>query len=76
MPECTCPTEARGPWDCLDCPVHGAECEAELAAEQKAEIDAENAWLRAAESGYPGYDDERERALEANDPQLNGSWQR
>jgi hypothetical protein len=62
-PNCTCPETARGPWDCLDCPLHGAEAEEYLAAEQQAEIDAENAWLRAAEA--PTNDDLAFEAYEA-----------
>jgi len=49
-PLCTCPELARGPWDCLDCSEHGQQAADECAAEQQAEIDAENAWLRAAEN--------------------------
>lgn len=52
---------------------HGCQLdEAEHAAEQKAEIDAENAWLREAEglNRLPDADDEHERELEANDPFL------
>lgn len=71
---CTCPEDAAGPWDCVDCPLHGAEAAAEVEAQHKSETDAENGWLRAAEAGYPGYDTDEERAREALDPQLNGSW--
>ena len=52
---------------------HGCQLdEAAHAAEQKAEIDAENAWLREAEglNRLPDADDEHERELEANDPFL------
>lgn len=59
----------------LDCPTCTALRDAEWEAESAAECYAENAWLRAAEQGYPGYaDDPRELALEANDPQINGDW--
>jgi len=47
---CECPDDASGPWDCTECPLHGEEMEKELAAMHQSEIDAENAWLRAAEN--------------------------
>jgi hypothetical protein len=47
---CECPDDARGPWDCCECQLHGEAMQAECAAEQQAECDAENAWLRAAEN--------------------------
>jgi hypothetical protein len=47
---CDCPADAAGAWDCVDCPRHGADAHADLAEAQAAEIDAENAWLRAAEA--------------------------
>lgn len=45
---CTCPPNARV-YECMDCPAHGAEAEAEVAAQAASEIAAESAWLRAAE---------------------------
>lgn len=50
-------------WDSLDCLLHGEENNAAAAAEQAAEIDAENAWLRAAEA--PSMDDLAFEAHEA-----------
>lgn len=47
---CTCPPDAAGPWDCLDCPVHGKAADAEVAAQAAAEQAAEEGWLRAAEN--------------------------
>lgn len=47
---CTCPPDATAAWDCLDCLLHGPAADAECAAQAKAEIDAENAWLVAAEA--------------------------
>lgn len=63
-PNCECPEDATGPHDCTECPVHGAYSLEECAAEQKAEIDAENAWLRAAEAPTP--DDYAFEAWEAS----------
>lgn len=53
---CTCPEDAFWPWDCIDCPDHGETADAEAQAQQQAEIDAEYAWLRAAENA--GWDDD------------------
>lgn len=47
---CTCPPDAAGPWDCFDCELHGEAAEAEVAAQARSEMDAENGWLRAAEN--------------------------
>lgn len=44
---CSCTASV---WDSVDCPIHGAEAEAECARQQKAELDAEYAWLRHAEN--------------------------
>lgn len=53
LAKCSCPANARGPWECLDCPVHGAEASADVEAEARSEQQAESAWLRAAENqGY------------------------
>jgi hypothetical protein len=46
---CTCPFNVSGPWDCVDCARHGEAAQADMEAEAKAEMDAENAWLRHAE---------------------------
>lgn len=51
--ECTCPLEARGPEDCTECPAHDDAAQEELRLEHQSEIDAENAWLRAAEAPTP-----------------------
>lgn len=53
--KCACPSDATGPWDCIECPVHGERAAKECEAEHRAEMQAENAWLRAAE-----YDPEAE----------------
>lgn len=48
-----------------DCPEwcgHGGPCAGIRAAIHKAEEQAESAWLREAEAGYPGYD------YDPNDP--------
>ena len=55
---CNCPNNAFWPWDCVDCPVHGADAEREAVAEAKAEHDAEYAWLRAAENPWPPDEEE------------------
>jgi hypothetical protein len=47
---CECPSDASGPWDCCDCPVHGEEACAEMEAQYKSEMAAENAWLHHAEN--------------------------
>ena len=47
---CTCPADAAGPWDCTECPAHGEAANIEVEAQAKAEMDAENGWLRAAEN--------------------------
>lgn len=56
---CTCPEQARGWWDCLDCPEHGADAAAAGDADCAAEMQAENAWLRYAEYD-PRMNDPRE----------------
>ena len=49
--ECTCPPYCPQVWDAdPDCPAHGEEIRLSMEREQQAEIDAENAWLRAAEA--------------------------
>ena len=48
---CECPHDASSPWDCTECPVHGAEAIEDCQQEQDAEMAAENAWCRAAEMG-------------------------
>lgn len=50
--ECTCPLEASGPWDCTQCPAHGADAIEELNLMHQDEIAAENAWLYHAENTY------------------------
>lgn len=52
---CTCPRDARGPWDCLDCPRHGELAAQDVEAQAKAEINAEYGWLRAAEASMEDY---------------------
>lgn len=32
---CTCPADARGPWDCTECRVHGRDAEAECEAQHR-----------------------------------------
>jgi hypothetical protein len=49
-PVCTCPADAAGPWDCLDCEVHGEADAKALDAMHASEIAAENAWLTHAEN--------------------------
>jgi len=56
-PVCNCPSDATGPWDCMDCPTCGEAASAAAQAEAEAEQRAENAWLHAAENTYY---DERE----------------
>ena len=51
--------------DTADCPEwcnHPGKCADDRAAIHRAEAQAENAWLIAAEAGYPGYD------FDPNDP--------
>lgn len=60
---CECPQIATGPWDCLDCPIHGKAAHLECEQTQQSEIDAENAWLRYAE--MPTADDYAFEAWEA-----------
>lgn len=60
--------------DSLTCGIYECSCERcqeMYASESAAECYAESAWLRAAESGYPGYDYDPN---ESTDPQMTGEW--
>ncbi|MBA2726520.1 MAG: hypothetical protein H0U53_11060 [Actinobacteria bacterium] len=65
--DCTCPEIVDHPSDCTECIVHAAEAIKACEDEQRAEEQAENAWLVAAE-----YDPHAEYDPQMHDPR---EWQ-